>query len=57
MSRSTIRNLKFISIKVLGPGNWFDVSNEDEWKSAVAVVAENEILDGEVKCAVEVGHT
>jgi hypothetical protein len=49
-------NLKFTSIKVLGPGNWFDVSNEDEWKSAVAAVAENDILDGEVKCAVEVGQ-
>ncbi len=50
-------NLKFTDIKVLGPGSWFAVGNEDEWKNAIAMVKENVILDGEVRCAVEVGET
>lgn len=47
-------NLKFTSIKVLGPGVWIDVGNEDTWESAIAVVGENEFMDGVVKCIVEV---
>lgn len=48
--------LMFMSIKVLGPGCWLHVGNEDEWKRAITVVEENEILEGEVRCAVELGE-
>jgi hypothetical protein len=48
--------LKFINIRVLGPGSWLDVGNEDEWKRAIAVVEKNDILEREVKCVVQIGE-
>lgn len=48
--------LKFISIRVLGPGYWLDVGNEGEWTRALAVVEQNDILDGEAKFVVQVGE-
>ncbi|KAL2074459.1 hypothetical protein VTL71DRAFT_8237 [Oculimacula yallundae] len=42
------------SIKVLGPTGLVNVSDEDSWRGAVDLIQQNEWLDGEVKCVVEV---
>ena len=44
------------TIKVLGPGKWLNICNDNEWMSAINVVRNAEILDREVKCAIEVGE-
>ena len=46
-------SLKF-TVKVLGPGTWLHVTTDDEWKRAIIVVRESEILDDEVKCVVQI---
>ncbi|KAG0646953.1 hypothetical protein D0Z07_6346 [Hyphodiscus hymeniophilus] len=49
--------VEFAAIKVLGPGMWLEVGNNEEWNKATDVVKDCEMLDGQVMCAVEVRDT
>jgi len=43
-----------LSVEVLGPNGLLSISNEDNWKEVIALIAMTEWMDGEVKCVVEV---
>lgn len=45
---------KTSSIKVLGPNGLVDVGDEDGWKAAIADIKQDEWMDGEVRCLVDV---
>ena len=47
-------NLEVGKVKVWGPSGTIDVSSEDDWKDAIAVIMDVEWINGEIKCIVEV---
>jgi hypothetical protein len=41
-------------IKVLGPGGLVDVKDESSWVAAIEAIKQNEWMDGELRCVVQV---